>query len=64
MDRYNTAATKLVVREVLSALLSSQKQVLTTIDKKNLFLPGLFKEFLLSVDGEYILRSVAPTRCY
>ena len=64
MDRYNTAATKLVVREVLSALLSSQKQVLTTIDKKNLFLSGLFKELLLSVDGEYILRSVAPIRCY
>ncbi|KAK8833488.1 hypothetical protein WA577_002067, partial [Blastocystis sp. JDR] len=57
MDRYNTAATKLVVREVLSALLSSQKQVLATIDKKNLFLSGLFKELLLSVDGEYILRS-------
>ena len=64
MDRYNTAATKLVVREVLSALLSSQKQVLTTIDKKNLFLSGLFKELLLSVDGEYILRSVTPIRCY
>lgn len=64
MDRYNTAATKLVVREVLYALLSSQKQVLATIDKKNLFLSGLFKELLLSVDGEYILRSVAPTRCY
>lgn len=64
MDRYNTAATKMVVREVLSALLSSQKQVLATIDKKNLFLSGLFKELLLSVDGEYILRSVTPIRCY
>ena len=63
MTRYNTAATKLVVREVLSILLSSQKQSLATIDKNNPFLHGLFKELLLSVDGEYILRSVT-TICF
>ena len=58
MDRYNTAATKMVVREVLSALLSNQKQIQAAVDKKNLFLSGLFKGILLSVDGEYLLRYV------